>query len=117
MRYRTAIVLLAAIALVVVVTLGRVNVAFESTKGDWADHEVLSKGRKYEFIARLFQRYKVACGWVDATLVRTTLQNPYNVFAWYSYATDEKWNVPYQPPRHFGVVSPSCANGADPNLP
>jgi hypothetical protein len=88
---------------------GSANVSYESTRGDWADREVLDKGRNLKLITILFEHYKRACSAHDAALVRTTPENFYNPFLWYSYATDPKWDIPYRQPRVQGRLSPPCA--------
>lgn len=76
--------------------LGRVDVAFESSSGQWADSEMLYKGVDFELIER---RFRSECPKTSASLVRTTAFNGYNPFAWPSWFTDPKWRVPYQAPR------------------
>ncbi|MCV2419414.1 hypothetical protein [Paucibacter sp. DJ2R-2] len=76
--------------------LGRVDVTFESSAGQWADSEILYKGVDFELIER---RFRAACPKTSASLVRTTAFNWYNPFAWPSWYTDPKWRVPYQAPR------------------
>jgi len=76
--------------------LGRVDVAFESSSGQWADSEILYKGVDLELIER---RFRTECPKTSASLVRTTAFNGYNPFAWPSWFTDAKWRLPYRAPR------------------
>ncbi len=48
------------------------DVAFQSSDGNWADREVLSKGRKFEQIVVLFELYKLKCNAPNAQLQRVT---------------------------------------------
>jgi len=88
---------------------GAIDVAFESSESNWADQEVLFKGRDFEGILGLFEKYKASCGLPNATLYRTTEPTWYNVFGWWSYWHDAKWKVPYQAPRMTGYFEPACA--------
>ncbi|MFN3809427.1 MAG: hypothetical protein ACK4S6_02315 [Roseateles asaccharophilus] len=110
--YRTIIAAVATAVLLLVLfkLLGRVNVAFESSAGDWADTEVLMKGRDYAMIAAGFARYQRSCG-SHASLLRTTPMRVHHVFSWPSYAMDPKWQVPYAPAQIAqGYKRPSCAS-------
>ena len=93
------------------VSFGATSVGFESSEGDWSDREVPLKGRDFATIAASFDGYKTRCGHPSATLFRTTKPNLYNVFEWWSYATDPKWNVPYRTPQVSPSTAPQCANG------
>ena len=99
-----------SIAVLIVWGVGRPNVSFESSEGNWADQEVQFKGRDYEDILWYFEKYKTLCGLPNATLIRTTKHNWYNVVAWWSYWHDTKWEVPYRPPLRTAYFDPVCAN-------
>lgn len=88
--------LLLLLALLFHKPLGRVDVAFESSSGQWADSEILYKGVDFELIER---RFRTECPKTSASLVRTTAFNGYNPFAWPSWFTDPKWRLPYRAPR------------------
>jgi hypothetical protein len=92
------------------VSFGATSVAFESSEGDWSDQEVPLKGRDFTTIAASFERYKTRCGRLSAKLFRTTKPNLYNVFEWWNYAFDPKWNVPYRAPQILSSTVPRCAN-------
>lgn len=111
---KTFLLALALTLLVLYYLLGSVNVSFESSKGDWQDSEMLHKGREYKMIAAQFEFYKIECGAHDATLVRTTAQNPFNLFAWYNYWTDPKWLTAYQNARRSSYYRPPCNTGRRP---
>jgi hypothetical protein len=99
-----------SIAVWIVWSVGWPNVSFESSEGNWADQEVQFKARDYEAILWYFEKYKTLCGLPNATLIRTTKQNWYNVVAWWSYWHDAKWKVPYRPPLRTAYFEPACAN-------
>ena len=87
--------------------LGDPSVQFRSSDSNWADSEILMKGRDFTGIVYFFETYKLKCNAPSATLIRTTQVNWYNVFAWLSYFTDKKWKVPYGPPDpQIGVYFP-----------
>ena len=88
---------------------GRADVSFESSTGDWADSEVLFKGRDFTLIERQFQSFQATCSKPSAALVRTTAFPWYNVFAWPSYFTEPKWQVPFQAARLSTYQRPSCS--------
>ena len=48
------------------------NVAFQSSDGEWAGHEVLMKGLKFESIVVDFEAYKIKCNAQNAMLQRIT---------------------------------------------
>jgi hypothetical protein len=72
---------------------GDPGVTFRSSDGKWADSEIKSRTFSY-LILEEFEGYKRTCA-PNATLFRATSKDWWNVFAWYSYATDPKWRVPY----------------------
>lgn len=84
------------------------NVAFQSSDGEWADSEILFKGRDFEGILFRFELYKAKCS-PYAKLQRTT-QKP----NWFEYDnlfndySSPKWNVPYAP------ALPNAKNGSYP---
>ena len=72
------------------------NVAFQSSDGDWADSEVLIKGRVFESIVVLFELYKIRCQNPDVVLQRITNEpNILSISRWFDNFNDLKWKVPY----------------------
>ncbi|HTW36854.1 MAG TPA: hypothetical protein VMD53_19705 [Rhizomicrobium sp.] len=92
---------LATIALLVgYVRWNNPSVAFRSSDGQWADSEVVFKGRTFkDVIVPEFEMYKLECSAPHATLLRTDAIAWYDVFAWPSYLTNLKWRVPYAKPN------------------
>jgi hypothetical protein len=72
---------------------------FRSSDYGWARHEEW-KSPGFEGVASSFETYRLKCHAESAQLVRTTKMRWWNIFAWPSYATDPKWNVPYGKPEH-----------------
>src|SRR5215471_7564057 len=72
--------------------------SYESSDGKWWDHEMEIKGRGFDDMVTLFELYKFRCDVPTVKLVRTTRKNPFNVLAWHSYLTDDKWKVEYGVP-------------------
>lgn len=86
---------------------GRVNVAFESSTGEWGDVMVPSKGRTYDAVLRGFARFQVVCQRPDALLVRTTPFPVMRLPAWPRYVLPPERRLPYEPPRirdHSGFI-------------
>ncbi|MDD5364368.1 MAG: hypothetical protein PHR30_03450 [Gallionellaceae bacterium] len=107
----TKIILFTVIGVLVLYsTVGSIDVSFESSKGDWADSEILLKGRDFNQIVQMFSEYQNKCAAKDAIMFRTTPINWYNVVAWWSFTHDTKWKVPFKetttPPGHY--VRPPC---------
>jgi hypothetical protein len=75
---------------------GSPNANFRSSDSDWAGGEIAFKAYYFENVAYNFEIYRLKCHADSARLVRTTRMLWWNVFAWPSYATNPKWNVPYQ---------------------
>ncbi len=48
------------------------DVAFQSSDGNWADNEVLFKGRGFESMVFYFELYKIRCEVEDVSLQRVT---------------------------------------------
>ena len=92
------------------------HVSFQSSDGNWADNEVLAKGRDFDAMVFGFELYRIQCDANDAVLVRTTRQNPLNLEARDNYRTDAKWKVPYgRADKSIGTYYPPvgldhCAN-------
>jgi hypothetical protein len=92
--------------------LGNPNASFRSSDSNWASHEILWKGLDFERMAFGFEGYRIKCQADSAQLVRTTKMLWWNVFAWPSYMTDPKWNVPYgEPDERIGSNSPRGFSG------
>jgi hypothetical protein len=91
---------------------------FQSSDANWADSELLWKGRDFRTVVIRFELYRIQCDAPDASLIRTSIRNPVNVFAWYNYLTDSKWLVPYGQrddsieTYYPAVHSEHCANKA-----
>ncbi len=92
------------------------HVSFQSSDGNWADNEVLAKGRDFDAMVFGFELYKIQCDANDADLIRTTRQNPLNLEARDNYRADAKWKVPYgMADKSIGTYYPPvgldhCAN-------
>ena len=72
------------------------NVAFQSSDGEWADSEVLYKGRDFEGILFRFELYRTKCS-PQAKLQRTTPKpNWYEYNSWFNDYSSPKWYVPYR---------------------
>jgi hypothetical protein len=67
---------------------------FRSSDYNWARHQS-SKSPSFIEVASSFEEYRLKCHAESAQLVRTTKMRWWNIFAWHSYASDPKWNVPY----------------------
>jgi hypothetical protein len=74
---------------------GKPDAHFRSSDSNWAGSEYSFKGVYFEGVAVSFEIYRLKCQADTAQLVRTTKMRWWNIFAWPSYATDPKWNVPY----------------------
>lgn len=72
------------------------NVAFQSSDGEWAGHEVLMKGLKFESILIDFEAYKIKCNAQNAMLQRITKKPSwYSPSHYYNDYQNPKWSVPY----------------------
>jgi hypothetical protein len=96
--------------------LGSPDANFRSSDSNWARGEVSFKAYDFHGVANNFEIYRLKCNADSAQLVRTTKMLWWNVFAWPSYATNPKWNVPYgKPDQRIGSSYPRdinhCANG------
>ena len=90
------------------VSAGTTSAAFESSEGRWSDRENPQKGHDFRTILVYFEEFKQACGRPAATMYRTTQRNPFNLLAWWDYAINPKWGLPYRPPHVSPVPSSSC---------
>ena len=104
---RSALIWLLSIALVMAIpfvylawmvgTFKGTNVSFQSSDGEWADSEVLFKGREFQGIREGFETYRANCA-RDARLQRTTPKPKWNAFDhWFNDYSAPKWQVPYAP--------------------
>lgn len=76
------------------------DVSFQSSDGNWADNEVLFKGRTFESIAALFELYKIRCNAPNASLQRVTGKpSIFTASRWFDNYEAKKWQVPLAP-RH-----------------
>ena len=91
--------------------LGNPDANFRSTDSNWAGGESSFKAFHFENVAVVFEGYRLKCQADSARLVRTTKMQWWNVFAWPSYATNPKWNVPYATPdQRIGSYFPRDLN-------
>ncbi|HEX5056973.1 MAG TPA: hypothetical protein VFX02_10800 [Gammaproteobacteria bacterium] len=71
------------------------DVAFQSSDGNWADSEVLFKGRDFDSIVIYFELYKISCNAPDAQLQRVTDKpNIFSMSWWFDDFDLPKWKVP-----------------------
>jgi hypothetical protein len=96
--------------------LGNPDANFRSSDSNWAKGEVSFKAFNFEGVAYNFEIFRLNCNAESAQILRTTKMQWWNVFAWPSYATNPKWNVPYAAPdkrigSYFPTGSNHCANG------
>ena len=75
------------------------EITLESSDGHWADREALDEDRDYRESVALFMQYRIECGAPEAELYRTTRRPWWNPFLWPSLVADDKWSIPYRPPR------------------
>ena len=74
------------------------NVLFQSSDGNWADRENLSKGRAFFAVVFLFESYKIKCNAVT-TLQRTTKRPTRGQWShWFNDYSDPKWKISYNEP-------------------
>lgn len=76
------------------------NVTYQTDNGEWADGEVLFKGRDFESVVFGYELYKIVCQMPDLKLQRIT-QKPqvWNLEWWFDDFNDAKWLVPYSTPH------------------
>jgi hypothetical protein len=71
------------------------DTAFQASDGNWADNEVLFKGRSFESIVFSYELYKIVCGIPEVQLQRIT-EKP-SIFTtswWFDDFDSPKWRVP-----------------------
>jgi hypothetical protein len=90
------------------VSVGATSAAFESSDGHWSDREIPQKGYDFRMILASFEEYRQTCDRPNATMFRTTKRNPFNLVAWWDYAINPKWDLPYRPVQVAPVPSRSC---------
>ena len=74
---------------------GGTSVAFQTSDGEWAESEVLFKGRTFEVVVLGYEMYKIACNLPNVELQRITKKpNPLVVTWWFDDFNNEKWKVP-----------------------
>ena len=106
----------------VIGTFRETDVSYQSSDGEWADTERTSKGRHFDDIRWLFEKYRKNCS-PSSVLQRTTKQPEWHTLAyWFNDYSLPKWQVPYAPPLPNAVGGyyppaniPSCANA--PRIP
>jgi hypothetical protein len=90
------------------------DVALQSSDGEWADSEVLLKGRNYEAVLVLFEVYRAKCA--PAAVLQRTSGKPgwLSLDHWFNDYGSPKWRVPYAAPMRKGYYRPPasthCAN-------
>ena len=90
-----SVLLLCGIGLWSIGLLGPTWVKFQSSDGEWAESEVLMKGRRFEDVAMLFELYRSRCN-SAASLQRTTGQPAWFTFQhWFNNYSEPKWLVSY----------------------
>lgn len=71
------------------------DVAFQSSDGNWADNEVLFKGRGFESMVFYFELYKIRCEVEDVSLQRVTDKpSIFKASRWFDDYSQKKWKVP-----------------------
>jgi len=128
---RKALILVISVAFVLALAVGYLawfvgafsgtNVSFQSSDGEWADTEILFKGRDFGSIRRSFETYRVNCS-PNSVLQRTTLKPEWHTLDhWFNDYSSPKWRVPYFPalPNAVGGYYPPihvkhCANRDSP---
>ena len=92
---------------VLIITLGvatngfqGTNVVLQSSDGEWADSEVLLKGREFNQLVVLFELYKIKCQRGSAVLQRITEKPRFvNPTSWFGDESNPKWKVPFSLPH------------------
>lgn len=90
------------------VAAGSTTAGFESSEGRWSEREMPQEGRDFRTILVSFDEFRNTCARPNATMYRTTERDPWNVIAWWDYALNPKWALPYRPARVSPVPSSSC---------
>ena len=79
---------------------GGINVSFQSSNGEWADGEVIFKGRNFESVLFFFEKYKSKCNKPEVILQRTTKKPTMFRLAYWIHGVEEpKWEIPYSNPH------------------
>jgi hypothetical protein len=111
-KFRLSAVLLWMLALLAVwlgwVSVGTTSAAFESSEGNWSDREIPLQGHDFRMILASFEDFKLTCDRPAATIYRTTQRNPFDVAAWWDYAINPKWALPYRPSQVAPLPSRLC---------
>ena len=71
---------------------------YESSDRNFADFEVPEKGRKLEFVEKVFEEYKNLCRNTDAKLCRTSKRNFLEFYEWWDFLTHPRWKYSYIEP-------------------
>ena len=71
---------------------------YESSDRNFADFEVPEKGRKLEFVEKVFKEYKNLYGNTDAKLCRTSKKKLLEFCEWWDFLTHPRWECPYIEP-------------------
>jgi hypothetical protein len=112
-----AVVLIAVVASWAFFNSKGTEVSFQSSDGEWADSEILFKGRTFNDLLVNFELYKLRCA-PNVSLQRTTRQPEwYEPIWWFNDYTSPKWHVPFAealPKTKSGYYPPvtmkHCAN-------
>lgn len=74
--------------------------AYQTSDGNWADNEVLFKGRNFEGIVFGYELYKIVCNAPEVKLERIT-EKPslFTVSWWFDDFDSPKWKIPKAEPH------------------
>ncbi|ABD81586.1 hypothetical protein [Saccharophagus degradans] len=73
------------------------NIRVQSSDGEWADGEVLFKGRDFEGLVFTHELYKLVCNAPSAKIERTTPKpKMYELAHWFNDYSEPKWKIPFQ---------------------
>ena len=79
---------------------GGIKVSFQSSDGEWADGEVIFKGRNFETALHVFEKYKSKCNKPEVTLQRTTKEPTiFRLSYWIHGVEGPIWEIPYSTPH------------------
>lgn len=113
-----ATVLLPLLAFLLLVQDVSTDVSFQSSDGQWADHERPADGRGFAAVLMNFELYRLQCDAPDAELQRTTpTPRWYTLRFWLEDRSRPEWKLPYAealPYMESGDYPPAymqhCAN-------
>jgi hypothetical protein len=93
--YIVGVLLLGSIVLWSLGLLGPTWVTFQSSDGEWADSEILMKGRDFETLVTRFELYRAKCN--PAAALQRTTERPswWMPEHWFNDYSEPKWLLPY----------------------